>query len=61
MASLSGPQDNKLRRLFSENISVDVERIVEAVAAQCNPEDVFPIKELCEWAEENGYIKETEQ
>ena len=42
------------------DIEVTTERIVEYVKDNLHPHEVFPEYELAQWAEDNGYIKETE-
>lgn len=40
---------------------IDDSDVIEAVAAKFAPEEVFPKRELEQWAEENGYVKEDEE
>ena len=43
-----------------DEIAIDDNIIKEHVTGAFDPEDIFEEKELQEWAENNGYIKEKE-
>lgn len=45
---------------FDVTVSIhDIDLIAE-IASAYSPEDVFPTKELAEWARQNGFIEESE-
>jgi hypothetical protein len=37
---------------------VDTDSIIDVIRAEFDPEDIFSVQTLEEWAEANGYIKE---
>ena len=51
-------------RLYTEDVvkltSIVLNALLEFVEEQCRPDEVFSHGELNEWAEENGYVKESE-
>ena len=60
MASLSGYEERAIKKSVIELLErelTDMNSLVEIVRLHLSPEDVFPVRELEEWAEENGYVK----
>ena len=57
--TLTSYDSRKLKERFLAKLESklsDVDFIIDVVQ-EFSPEDVFPIRELEEWAEENGYVK----
>jgi len=51
-------QDRKfLEMVAGELPSSLLENAIDFISTNLNPDDVFPIKDLETWAEENGYEK----
>ena len=42
------------------DMEIDVDDIIPVLITKKHPEEVFPKESLEYWAEENGYIKESE-
>lgn len=59
MAGTTPQQDRKFSELLAEVIYVnDASFIIEWVASEFAPEDVFTQSRLEDWAEQNGYVLE---
>ncbi len=50
--------DNLIDRNIKENMYVDADDLIDMIANNFEPEDVFPDGILQEWAENNGYVKD---
>ncbi len=61
----SNKQDKEFSELMGEDATAEViistlslDRAIDYISDNLNPDDVFKIKDLESWAESNGYIKE---
>ncbi len=59
----TGNQDRKFAELMTSHIDASVstnslDEAIEWIGGNLNPDDVFSEKDLRNWAESNGYIKE---
>jgi len=43
---------------FTIDVTVSDDEVIEHVAQNYDPEDVFPDSELRDWAERNGFVEE---
>jgi len=50
--------DQEIKQIVTDGLSVTADEVVKWVALKYSPGDVFPEKELAEWALENGYVQE---
>ena len=60
MKYTSSNQDRSFRSLLIDQLNLDQQYdwILEWIAEEFNPDDIFDNERLNEWAIENGYIKE---
>lgn len=59
----TSPQEKEFNSLIDDQITVSIdssvlEIAIEYIGKNFNPDEVFSAKDLEEWAESNGYIKE---
>lgn len=50
--------ERNIEKAVREMIGFDVKNLIDALANQLEPEDIFPESALNWWAEHNGYVKE---
>lgn len=55
-------QDEQFKTFLSDTIKSNLDNqslqdMIDYIAENFSPDEVFPIKELEEWAEENDYVK----
>ena len=49
---------NIIEKLVLQNTEIDMFSVMEEIRSAFIPEDIFPIKDLENWAYRNNYIKE---
>jgi hypothetical protein len=49
---------NVIEKTILENIDIDLYEVLEIIATNFSPEDIFYTDDLIGWALDNGYVKE---
>ena len=50
--------EHRLESAVLENVCIDMPSLLQSISIHLDPEDIFDVEILDEWAKNSGYIKE---